>query len=73
MFSKQNFALFAQFAVSTAIGCAVFLHLSGIHENPKTPLIGALVVGFFGGWGAMYAYTFLRYGWDAAKSLKWDG
>lgn len=73
LFMKEKLALFAQFAISTGIGCYVFWLLGPDHPNPKVPLFGGLIAGFFGGWGVMFLYVWARYGWRAARSLKWDG
>jgi hypothetical protein len=66
---------FAQFLVSTLIGCAVYAAMyPDLGEiNPKAPLIAGLFFGFVGGWLVMFIYVWLRYGWKAAKSLKLDG
>ena len=72
MARNLNLRLLTQFAVSTGIGCIVFLALHP-DPNPKVPLFGGLIVGFFGGWAAMFLYVWLRYGWKTAKTLRWDG
>lgn len=67
---KDKAVLFIQFAISTGIGCFVFWLLIQVpDQNPKVPVFGALIAGFFGVWAVMFMWTWFRYGWKSARSL----
>lgn len=72
---KERIALFLQFAISTAIGTAVYAAMLPDFKdvNIKAPVFAGLIAGFLGGYLVMFLYVWIRYGWQAAKSLKLDG
>jgi hypothetical protein len=61
----------AQCAIATAIGCWIFVSLSGSQPPPseKELLYGALIGGVFGAYAVTWLYVPIRYGWRAARSL----
>lgn len=60
-----------QFALSCAYGFVAFVALQG-DPNPKVPMFGALIVGFFGMRATMFVYVWARWGWSAARSMRMD-
>ena len=69
MISKETAWMIAQCSIAIVIGSFVFLELSAIHANPKTPFFGGLICGFVGSWAVMFLYIWARYGWKAARSM----
>lgn len=61
----------AQCGLATVIGCIVFVALTP-DPNPNVPLFGALICGIGGSWLLTFGYVWLRYGWKAARSMRWD-
>lgn len=67
----QRFGMAIQCAISCVIGCFAFWAFSP-DPNPKVPLFAGLLFGFGGGWLVMFCYVWLRYGWNAARSMSME-
>ena len=67
-------AHFIQFLIAVVIGCLAFYGLWVPDDpNPKVPLLGGVIAGFFGQWFTVKLYVLVRYGWDACKSTRFYG
>lgn len=58
-----------QFGLSCAYGGVVYLALAD-DPNPRVPLYGGLMAGFAGAWLTMFLLAWLRFGWQAARSMR---
>ena len=67
---KREAVAIIQCGLAVAYGFLVWSWLHPFPESPKTPVIGALLLGFGGSWATMFLYVWLRFGWQAARSMK---
>ena len=66
---NEKLALAVQFCIATGIGCLFYWWLDDGIQTPKVLALGALFVGFWGLWGTMFLWTWIRNGWQSARSM----
>lgn len=64
--------MLAQCALSILYALPIWLALYPLPENPKVPIVGALIGGFALAWGTIFVYVWARFGWTAARSMSLD-
>ena len=69
--AMQHLAMAFQCAASFVTGGFVY-YLLWPDPNPKVPLFGGLIVGFAVGWAVMFLWTWMRWGWRAARSMSME-
>lgn len=68
----QKWAMVAQWALTTTLGCGAFL-IYPPTTNSYERLLFVLLVGFGGNYLIMFAYVWARYGWKAARGMSMGG
>lgn len=67
----QHMAMVAQCAVSCVVGGCIY-YILWPDPNPKVPLFGGLIAGFAAAWALTFLWSWFRWGWRAARSMKME-